>query len=350
MFGRNRSTTLVDLVHRSLYACLGLHTGFERKHFLQKLTFGAWLVVHSAGCVSISIWWLDVLTNAGTRSLSTFTQFGSEVVFIGALLSFEIQIHLRHDEIESLIRRNGRRLNELIPQLTFWAPFGLIGLRRGLAATDTATRMKEVYFAVLELSVMVLFLISGDVVMNLKSAHADLIALTANIEAEQNMIRWCKWTLRDRLHCINEIFSWTWGAYYALTFNMAVFVVNEVVGQRLSLLEKTITLMGDVLSLVRLYRLAEGGSSLTALCLKAEAKILSADQIHGTRKDTPECLIPTMVYREEWDSLQAGCSSLETRKFLSFLATSVTCSAVVLQFDYHVVQHLTQMSMQNSAQ
>lgn len=200
---------MYDLIFQSLCACLRLHTGFRPNYFLQKFTFVVWFFIHFAVCLSTLIWWLDSIGDTETRSLSTFPLSGSEVVFIAALIVFEVNLTLNHDEIESPIRRNGRRVNELIPQFACWAPFGLIGLRQGLAAPDIATVMKEAYFTVLELSVLILFLIFGDVVMNLKSAHESILTLTMNIEVEQREIRCLEWALRDSIRRTNGIFSWT---------------------------------------------------------------------------------------------------------------------------------------------
>lgn len=91
-------------------------------------------------------------------------------------------------------------------------------------------------------------------------------------------------------------------------------------------------------------------SSLKRMCLHAEGKILRAYQNHHIRKDTSEILIPTMVYREEWDVLRFVSVPLETKKFLSFRATSVTRSAVVLRFDNHVLQNLLRASSEHSIQ
>lgn len=349
MIGRHPSTSAADLMCQFLYRCLGLHSGFPKKRRFQRVTFVAWVLVHLAGFWSICVYWQGQLSDSGTRSLSDFSIFGHDCIFIGAVVFVNFKIMLNHDEIESLVRRNGRGTGELFLQLMYGLPFALVCLRRGLTEPDAGIELKEAYFALLEFSAAVFFLACSDMILNLKTIHEDILALASNTDANQDEILTLKWKSRDCLRRINELFSRIWGAYAMLMYSTAVFVVVEMVCGRLSLFDKTVTLSGDIFSSFRLYRLAEGSSSLKDSCLKVERMILSKYQKNEIRRDTSKKLLPTMAYREDWDILLSGCFHLESRGFLSFLATSVTCMAVVLQFDYHILQNLQEVTAKTSA-
>lgn len=338
------AATASDSICRLLYACFGLHSGFKRRRCLQRVTFVSWILVHIAGSLSTLRLWYGVLSDAETRSLSDYSTFGTDCIFIGTVIFLNVRLMVNHDEIESLIRRSGRPARQLLSQVVYAAPFGLICLRRGLYGTDAGTSPKEAYFALLELSTMAFFMACTDMVSNLKCAHENILALTAKIEANQEALVLLKWESRDRIRRINESFAWTWGAHCMLTYNTAVFVVVEMLGGHLNLLDKTISVMGDCFSLLRLYRLAEGSSSLRNSCLTVEAKIQNGFQKNELKRGESESLLPAMAYREDWDILLSGCFPLDSRRFLSFLATSVTCTAIVLQFDYHVLQNLLQVT------
>lgn len=335
-----------DLTFRLLYACLGLHTGFPRKRFLQKATFIAWFFIHVSGCLITVMFWRNKLLDAETRSMATISMFGNDCVFIAALIFFNVRIVFNHDEVELFVRRNGRRVRQLISQATFWAPSGLICLRRGLYGTEKGVGQKEVYFSLLHLLLMVFFSLSVDLASNLKDAHEEILTLAANIEAYRERIRSLKWELRDRIRRINELFSWLWAVHCLLTFETAVFIVVEMSSGQLSMLDKIVHSMAEIFPLVRFSLLADGSSSLKNLCLEMEVRFLRRDSKNGIRKNTAESLLPVMAYREDWDILRSGSFPLETGRFLGFLATSLTCTAVVLQFDHHILRTISQMTRQ----
>lgn len=305
----------------------------------------AWLLIHVSGCLLTMMFWKYKLLDSGTRTVATVSIFGSDFVYIGTHILFNGRIIFYHDEIELLVRRNGRGVLQLISQVTFWAPTGLICLRRALYGSEKLLGQKEVYFSWLHFCLMLFFSVSIDVVSNLRDAAQDLVALTANIEANLREIRFLKWELTDRIRKINGSFSWLWGVHCLLTFETAVFIVVEMVGGHLTALDKIAYSMAEIFALLRLYQVADGSSTLRALSLELEGIISRGRSKNEIRKSTAESLLPSMAYREDWDILRSGCFPLETGRFLGFLTTSVTCTAVVLQFDYHILQNIAQMTM-----
>lgn len=341
-----RAKTLSDLIVRLLYISIGLHTGFRKNFPLQIVTSVFWLLVHITGLMSLLVIWQNSLWEPGSKGLSLFALIGSECAHIGAVICFSILIIRDHDEIEKLIRRSGRKPEHLLLQIACMMPFSLIDFRRALSAANTegSRLVDEVYFALLHFSVMVFFLTSSDVLHNLKDAHHKLVALTANVEVNEEEIRCLKWELRDRIKRINKIFAWTWGVHYALILNTGVFVAVAVIDRSLAFTDKTVVFIGHICVLLRLLDLAESSSSLKENCLDIEGRLLGRGRGNAIESSASEALVATMAYREDLDILRNGCFPLETRRFFSFLATSVTCTAVILQFDYHVLQSLAQAS------
>lgn len=342
MIRRFPAANFSDLISRLLYASMGLHTGFEKKIRLQNITFVVWLVIHVVGFLIVLKSWYNLVLEPGTKNLSLFTLFVSECIYLGAVVSFSIQIVRHHDEIELFIRRNGRQPKQVLLQLAYFTPFVVLGFRKGFSATDIETVLNEFYFFPVHYTVVVFFLACGDIVFNLKRAHNNLLASMANVEARHDHIRFLKWKLRDRVQQINRIFSWSWAIHYGLIFNIGVFAIIEAIDRNLSVYDKGVLLMADISFVHRLYKLAEASTSLKELCLKIESQLLSRRRGNEINRNIPEILIPTLTYREDWDILRSGCFPMESKRFFSFLVTSVTCTAVVLQFDYNVARNLQQ--------
>ena len=286
---------------------------------------------------------------AETRSLSFVTIFICDCIVIGAVIYFNVQIALNHDEVESLIRRTGRKVGQLILQLAFVAPFGLISIRQAISVSSPLAALKECYFTlILTIHTFTSFSASQDALFNLEAFHERLFTLTDSIAIHHEEIRCLKWELRDRIRRIDEIFSCNWWMHLMGTSNIAVFVVIGVVGGRSSFLDRAIFLLADILGLLRMHHLAAGSSSLKDSCLKTEGGILKGHRDRETSSAIADGLIPLLAYREAWDILRVGCFPLETRGFVSFLTTSVTCTAVVLQFDYNLLRNLAQTSAESS--
>lgn len=340
-FGSSRASTASDYIASFLYAAVGLHTGFEKKLSLQIVTSAIWLIIHIWGMLAIAKCWHEPLLESGTDCYSLVAVFAGVCVYIGSIIYSSIRIMCNHDEIELLLRRNGRPPMLLLLQAACTAPFVLIGIRKARSAKDTDIVLNETYFFLVHLSVMIFFLISSEVVFNLKTDHDKLLSLTANIGARHEQIRYLRW---DRIRRINRIFSWSWGSHYALIFNTAIFLIFEVIDGSLSFVDDVIIFLAAVCFLYRLYDLAQGSSTLKESCLKIEGRLLGQGRRNGIDKGIAESLLPAIAYREELDILRNGCFPLESGKFFSFLATSVTCTAVILQFDHHVLRNLAQAS------
>lgn len=122
---------------------------------------------------------------------------------------------------------------------------------------DSDLLLKEFYLALLHFILMVYFFASSDVVINIKNSLENIRASSTNLGANHDEIRCLEWQVRDHIETTNEVFSWTWGLHCMVTFNTGVFVVNEVIGGRLSVLEKIFTLMGDIFNLIRFHQVAE---------------------------------------------------------------------------------------------
>lgn len=341
---RPRAETSCVSMPQLIYAGFGLHTGFAKKPRLQRATCAVWLMIHVSGFLMVLF--TSPVLRPGVNGVSVFSMFFGNCIFIASIVLFAVQIIRKHDEIELFIRDDGSRPGRWLLQLAYTTPWALLGVRKGFFAQDTMGVVNEFYYALVHYSLMVFFLASSDAVINVKKAHANLLDLTADIDANLELIRRLKWELRDRVQSINDIFSWTWGMHCGLLFNSTIFVVVEVMDEDLSFPDKIVLLMANFSSLLRLYRLAAESSSLKELCLKAESKVLNATQASGSDRaeGIPGTFLSTIAFREDWDILRNGCFPLELTSFLSLLIYNVTCTAVVLQFDYRVLQSLELMS------
>lgn len=330
-----------DSIVRFAYAVLGLHTGLKKRRFLQNVSFAAWFIIHVSGISILLKWWHGMMLGAETRSFSIYTLFLGDCVTIGCTVSFYISLIRHHEELKNFIRRNGRRPGELLRQLAYATPVTILSFWGAFLSKTAEDALKEVYYISIRFSHIAFFLVSSDIVRNLMEGHDDLMALTAKTELNHERIRFSKWELRDRIERLNQLFSWLWGMHHAEIFNMSVFSVYEVIDGHSGIFDKAILLLAHLFLMHRLFDLARGSSSLKERCLDIEARILSVDLRNEIGGNT---LLRVMAFREECDILRSGPFPLEKRKFINFLATSVTCIAVILQFDIRVLEDLNRAS------
>ena len=333
-----------DILHRLCYAFVGLHTGFKQNVHLRYLTLYLWLLIHVAGGTSFAVDAYDTITMTVTKSLTTFTLLLSNVVFVGSAMHFTSRLFSNHDEIESFLRSAGRPCSQLFVQLIYIAPFEFMSLRRVLHAGDAFTLMRNIYVALLLPFMGVFFLASNDIIFKLQNSHNTLLFLSNNVEAHQGKIRYLKWKLRDRIQAINRNFAWSWAMSFLLTVSTAVYVIIDLINRSSTLFDRTVVGAGEFFYLIRLFGLAKGASMLKESCLNTEKKLWGRKQMSRTRRRTLKELLPVMTFRADWDSLRSGCFPLEAKTFFSFLTTSVTCTAIVLQFDHSVLRMIAEVN------
>lgn len=328
--------TMCDSLSHFLYATLGLHSVSGRNLNLKKATCAIWVVIHTVGIVAEVTWWYRDFAKTQTISSSLVAIFLTSFLFIGAAICFHAKIIFLHDELQQLREREGRLFGEFLVQILFSVPPLLIGVRETISERNMETLLMEIYFALLQLCTAVFFMICNDVLINLQTTLNNILACTADTDMDHEKIRRERWSFRDRIKDANEIFSWTWATHHVRNLFLAVFIVSEVMRPELGHVDRAILVIYEGSQLARLFALTWRSSVLKTHCLTIEERFLNKIQAHENGRQAAREIFPAITYREEWDILQNGCFPLETRYFFSFLATCVTLTAVILQFDQRI--------------
>lgn len=314
----------------------GLHCGFRRRTHVQRAVFVLLLIIHVLGVLSVGECWHRRLLQLESKSSSTVAILVSEFGFIGSVICFQARIICHHGIIQLLHERNGRGSREFLVQVILAVPPFLIGIRNALFHKFWYSLLKELYFVVLQLNTIVLFMVSDDILFNLQSLLDNILAYSSDIERNQGRIRDARWDFRDRVQDANRIFAWIWAARYLQMPATVVFVVAEVTYPEVGNFDRLIMLTFEAFLLARLFQLVWAGSNLQKSCLRIEERFLNSIQVYVSAREPAKAIFPVIIFREEWDVLWNGCFPLSTKCFFSFLATSVTFTAAILQFDHRV--------------
>lgn len=329
-------STSGDFVTRFFYASLGLHCGFKRARDVQHATFAFWLAIHFLGVLSALIVWYRTLS--ATSSSSLFAILVLDFLFIGSLVSFQVQIILYHDKLRLLLQRRGRSLGGILKEAVLTAPFLFMGSRGALSCNDLACLSKEIYFWFLHLTAMVFFLVCGDILWNLQDLVRNTLAHAEAIGSKERTIRKAKWEFRDRVKDVNKIFSWIWAMQHVMMLITNVYIVSWVTDRRVALIDRCIITMFESSNLVRLFGLAWRASAVNEYCFEIEKRVLNGAQVLADGREAAKRLLPVITFREEWDVLRNGCFPLGSSCFFRFLATSVALTGAILQFDHRIAR------------
>lgn len=339
--------TTTDLLSQFLYTTLGLRSGPGTDPKIKNATCAIWFVIHSLGIVVEVRWWYRDLLRTQTVSSSRLAVLLTSFILVGSTAYFHAKIILLNDRVKLLHERKGRKFGEFFLQIAFNLPAVLIGAREAVASTNMESLFVELYYGMLQLHSTALFMISDDVLVNLRTSLNKILALTGDIDMNQDEIRRERWRFRDRIEEANRIFSWTWASHHVRVLLLAVFIVSQVLNQELGRGYRVNMVIHESCQLARLFVFAWKSSTLRRSCLVVEERFLNKIQVYEEGRQAARHMFPVVIFREEWDILWNGCFPLETRYFFSFLAVCVTFVAVILEFD-HGIQRMINDAAANS--
>ena len=188
------------------------------------------------------------------------------------------------------------------------------------------------------------FLLLSDVICGLRGSQGRLVALTDQVEANSDKILDKKWKLRFRTMEANRFFQVSLTLLHLQLFSWMLFLMSEAMKRSLDGVSSVILITGTVCSFFQLAKVVLESSRLIESCREAEKILLK--QSHDVRVDQ-DCLkrvLAVVHFDENWDCLRAAFSPMDGSNFVKFLIASLTCAAVVLQFDYVVMREINQLS------
>lgn len=341
------STTKFDVFFRGMCAIVGLNTGFEKRPLLRYTVVIVWIAANVFGMASFI---LCEFSASDKTSLSFFTNILGMVAYGILVLFIVVQFSVIHEEVESLLGRNGRRAMDFSAPLVSYMSYVIGELHVLHSAIDILSFVSGLYFMLLELGNTAYFLIMYDVIIALQNLQRHILGLSEDIPANQQNILNALWNYRDRVRRINTLFAWSLAGQYLQIFIAAVYSIVQSLENSLNvsaLIEFVVSAIGFAFLL---FLVAQKSSALRATRLDIEEKILTKDPDRVVRGRILRDMHLVVGLREDWDLLRNGCFALSTGNFLRYLATCVTCTAVTLQFDYRVARLITNTAHNSSMQ
>lgn len=338
------SPTRADLVFRSLCATSGIHTGFRRRRRLVFATVSFWVVLFIVGTFPDLI--EITVGNVKLHSLSELTSFASRNVYFGTGLYAIIRFAVSQDRLEPMLQRGGRRCRDVSLFLLSTVPNLVLSFRR-LVETDDGNAellLIKLQGMMYQLPYVTFLIMFNDVICGLRNRQASLLSLTRQPEAHRLEIMTEKWKIRSDVKIANEFFRIPMALYYAQVSLAIVFAVSELIKSDYSALHNVFLLLFLFSFLLQLLKIIISGSRLTDECHEIEQRCLKGLQSPAADRECLKEIFKVVRFREDWDALQVGYSSMSLMNFFAFLVTSVTCAAVILQFDHLVVRKITQLS------
>lgn len=152
-----------------------------------------------------------------------------------------------------------------------------------------------------------------------------------------------KLALRSVTSKVNRTFSSTLAMLYVkVVLLLYIFLSHSLISPS----HKTfaaLTALGPALQILMLYDLACGGSEIIRRCRQTASKalLLNPQLVRDYEPDSWSRLLQIISFDEHQDSLMVSdCFTFTKGSLFSYMALVVTCIAVILQFDYHVLQKL----------
>lgn len=160
-----------------------------------------------------------------------------------------------------------------------------------------------------------------------------------------------KWKMREATRQLNSLLAVPLSLLYVQLFMLAIVAIGYTIFTHVSTLGAICLAVGHLGFGLQLFYVAHQSSALYQAYHDLESRLMqqSNQQLvlctNSVNEEVDKAL-EVLRYREEWDALRLGCFGFvhNLRSFVSYLATSVTCVSVVLQFDYQVLRTIAQLA------
>lgn len=152
--------------------------------------------------------------------------------------------------------------------------------------------------------------------------------------------------IRKDISILNELFAVPLVFIYCQIPTAAITLFIYFVTDTL-LLESYVSFFSQVSFVIFVFVMARRCNAVMSLLIEVEHRLLlklnAMSSFGGLRTssmghDCPQLQWQALRFDENWDSIHIGCFVHDQRTVVSFMASCVTCLAVVLQFDFKVVR------------
>lgn len=266
--------------------------------------------------------------------------FSESAIFMleasGIFLPLFIVAQRKH--LRSLFRRNGRCFHDvLIPPLCS-VTYLVSRFDIPQWGSDLISDGEKVLLLHAQSCLVGIFIMYNDVIGNLKRRNQEILRAIRSGKHSLNTIA-AKWEIRDAIAKANSLFARIIAAYYIQFFACVIYTVAMMTQNEPQRVDKSWLFINTAFVGAQLFDVARRSSILTPLSLQIEFELVKRIQPH------PPAEMAILRFREEWDVLQVSVFAHSAANFLRFLGSTITCAAIILQFDYKVVRTLNIMGV-----
>lgn len=340
------SRTVSDLIFRCLLAVSGVQTGYTpRREWVKLLSTAICFLTLTSVPFGGPYTVYKRISEPGIspRSLSDLVGTLTSVTH-SSLSTYSIYVlYWKEREIEPLLRRKGRRCKDFILFLFCFVQIVIMDSIFIVNDMDFMSVMRNLAFARQDTSLLVMIMVYYDMLGHL----VERLRLVHDLSKEP-VINWRrmileKWSVRDRLTRINTLFALPLSVLYLHLFVSAVFLWARAFENRLDLCTVCLLILSVSCASLQLTILACKTSEVRSQCVATEAELLR--RLHEDRRLAQVDITVTDIFEfyDEWDSLRLGCFGHNLKNFSRYWSLLITCTAVVLQFDYVVVRAMSDL-------
>ena len=336
---RMSSSVVWDLLFQGGCLLVGIQTASVKKLWLDRLVISLWIVLlaFSFYIVPERIY-NSILQKAGTSSLCERIFFAHLAIHCTTAFYTAFRVRFDEDVLKPLLRKRGRRCGDVAVFIICTAAsltWNLYAFPAGILSL--CVRFWKV---LLRFSSMSFFVIYADVVSVVVNEQREILQSLRESSPCVDKLVAKKWEIRDRISTINSMFAGILFSFYLQSFSIAILFIGKLVIYDTALASSVVDLALLLSLLTQLISLARRCSTLYRLYSDTERALLLRARGGGLCNTCHDELFATLRFHGQWDLFKLGCFSHTAENFAKFLATSLTCVTIALQFDYKVLKAL----------
>lgn len=338
----NEVATPTDLIFRALCAIYGIRSQRYIRITIVVLHVTLVAVILVMSCEAFGL--PPFSKSEKQRSLSEFANIGSNFFTTATLIFFFGQIAFHVDRWGLLLRTHGRNVKDFAALALWTVPSAIIMIHDIADTCEDSAFWFDVFDKLNYFHFVSWMALSLDIIYQLQKRQADIVSLMDQLGDNCSRIMAEKWALRAQIKKANGFIRVIMVAYEVQFFAWLVFATAYVVEGTGTTFNAMALVLYVVCTHLQLFKIVMEGSNLLQGCLEGEEKLLKLHQDKHVDQVCLQKVLSVVRVSEDWDALQVGFSPMKGSHFGSFLVTSFTCAAVVLQFDHRVVGMLDQLS------
>lgn len=336
-----RFVSFSSLIFRFCCSCHGLEAGFPK---IRIISLVLWFFGTVFSPIAVAIYFLSTTLLSEDRvGLSEITGGLAAISYMLWTLATVNAFILNRKSVQGLVQSEGTKALDVLVPLVCSIPFLLTCLSIVCRVNRFPIIIGYVNYAGFKLSATVFSMVYANVGSSILSQLENLHELVRSRDVSWNFLLSEKIRIRKEIESVNSIFARPLTFQYVLMILGVTSDVAAVMGSTLRNLEKIVLLISTFTYLANLIYAAQKGSMVISQSVDTEFYVwtLVVSRVDVRDSERQWEAIGVFRFREEWDTLRVACFASDLGNLVSFLSATITCVAVVLQFDYKFARYIT---------